>query len=551
MNSENSYFYTIVICVVVLLFIIYYINTCNTNENFENIEDIENMEIVENFNNEYNIENNIEHMVSTGDIDNIQNIVMEPNEHDKLINNIKNKLVTQLNKRINEINNINNVNVDDISFGDNKNIKIDRVNNQLRITSNSMDVQVDKVCFDNGSFCMTTDTINKIYDIVNKNYDLNKLNELLDVVSSGTKLKLFENNNNTSIFSKNTSDYVIYNIYDAFKSNIIAKKGSPTFNNTTYSDKPLISKFAIKFGNNNETSGNGVIVTIPSPKYTLLWLQVPYNKWTIVEAKYDDGTLIGVYGDGFATHNIFTPNGTDTDSPNEYMWFSIPVTSNGKKVILTSRDLITVSDSNIINSGMWVFAIAFSTNPWNHVYTCGRILASANNGSGATKIKFESNNWKGYPLASFNYGSQSTIYVPVIPSDYDKVLYILFHNDDSSNAAHTAVLVNGTPVNRFRSFNNVFSRHFTNIGGTPYVKYLATVVPNSLINKTSNFIKVTVDMTKQNANFMFRFIGTHDNFTSQNVNRNVNIDVLPALQNNDDVSIVAIPKDKNVVIVRK
>lgn len=551
MDCDNSYIYTIVICVVVLLFVIHYINTCNTNEN---MEDIENTEVTEKFDNEYNIENfddeyNIEHMVSSGDIDNISDIVMEPNDHEKLINNVKNKLVSQLNKRINDINNINNVNVDDISFGDNKNIKIDRVNNQLRITSNSMDVQVDKVCFDNGSFCMTTDDINKIYELVNKNYDLNKLDDLLNTVSSGTKVKLFENNMNTSIYSNNTSDYVIYNIHDALKANIIAKKGSSSFDSTTYSEKPLVSKFAIKFGNNNETSGNGVAVTIPSPKYTLLWLQVPYNKWTIVEAKYDDGVLIGTFGDGFATHNIFTPNGTDTDSPNEYIWFSIPIISPNKKIILTSRDLLTVPDSNIINSGMWVFAIGFSTNPWNHVYSCGRILASANNGG--TKIKFESNNWKGYPLVSFNKETQNNIYVPIIPSNYDKVLYILFHNDDSSNPAHTGVLINGTPINRFKSYNNVFSRHYTNMGGTPYVKYLATIIPNSLINKNSNLIKITVDMTKQNNNFMFRFIGTHDYLNSQYVNRNVNIDVLPALQNNNDVSIVTIPKDKNVVIVRK
>lgn len=576
MDCEDSYFYTIVLCIVVLLCVLFYFNTSNTNERFEdienkkNIEYFDNSENFENINDTENVEHMtsaghmdyindteyVEHMTSAGQIDHIDDILLDPNEHEKIMKNIKNKLIAQLDKKINEVNSTEVVNVDDISFGDKKNVKIDKVNNGLRITSNSMDVQVDKICFDNGSFCMSTDNVNKILEIINTNYNLDKLNDIMDTFSSGTKLKLYENDRNTSIYSQDASDYIIYsNIYDAMESKVIAIYGSPKSDITTYSQKPLISKPAIKFGNNNETSGNGVIVKIPSSKYTLLWLQVPYNKWTVVEAKYDDGTLIGIFGDGFSTHNIFTPNGTDTDNPNEYIWFSIPIMYPNKKIILSPKDAVTVADSNIINTGMWVFAIGFSTNPWNHIYTTGRILASANNGG--TKIKFENNNWKGYPLVSLNFSSQAVpnsmniISVPVVPSEHDKILYILFHNDDVSNPAHTGISINGVPIDRFKSYNNVFSRHFTNIGGSPYVKYLATIIPKSFINKTNNFIKVTIDMSKQNNNFMFRFIGTHDNLTPQSIDRYQKIDVLPALQNNKDVSIVTVPKNKNIVVIRK
>lgn len=434
----------------------------------------------------------------------------------QLITNVKNKVISHVNKKYDEINNTNEVSLDNVFFNEDVNIKEE--DEIINFNSKTMNVQVDTICFNNKSICMPIKTLNKVVDVMYNTYDVTNLNKVKEEMSFGTKLKIFDQEMNY-IFSQDDNDYVIYdNIFEPFKQKIISIKGSPTSDILTYEQKTLITKNAIKIGNNNEISGNGCIIVIPSSKFKLLWLQVPINRWTIVEAKYEDGTPIGIFGDGFSTQNIFTPNGTDTNVTNDYLWMSIPIMFPDKKVVITPKDIITTSDANPISTGVWLFGLGFSTNPWNYTYTNSRVLSSANNGG--SKIGFNSNNWNGYPLGFINSGQQSTLYIPVIPSNYNKMLYVLTHNDDWNSSLHTGITVNGVQIERLFSYNNAFNRHFTNIGGNQYVKYMAAIVPKELINKTDRFLKVTFDMTKQNNNLFFRLIGTHDQITASNFIKN-------------------------------
>jgi len=73
---------------------------------------------------------------------------------------------------------------------------------------------------------------------------------------------------------------------------------------------------------------------------------------------------------------------------------------------------------------------------------------------------------------------------------------------------HTDIKVNGTPIERFRTtYNNPFAVHFNS---KFYTRYLAALIPNSLIPKEATFIKVEIDMRQQDANINYREMGTHD-----------------------------------------
>lgn len=73
---------------------------------------------------------------------------------------------------------------------------------------------------------------------------------------------------------------------------------------------------------------------------------------------------------------------------------------------------------------------------------------------------------------------------------------------------HGGVRVNDYDIERLRtSYHNPFATHHSS---KYFQRYVAALVPASLIPNTAKFIKVEIDMSMSDTAFYFREAGTHD-----------------------------------------
>lgn len=303
--------------------------------------------------------------------------------------------------------------------------------------------------------------------------------------------------------SKPTDSVIFQNIFDAWDSNIIQKIGDTPVDEATYRSKLWNGLPILSIGGNDEPNNRGVAVKVPA-NMSVLWVRVLNDRWLCVRAAdiTDPGRVIelGQFASGYRKLNKISPDGGPSDGMwNLHAWMPIPLRNVGPRIIQLTPKLNT-------NDGSWISGLAFSTNPWNHATNSA--VAYHWGVNGAQPVTWNTNDWNNDQLAMFNAGGKWSVMVPIVPSSKDKLLYIIEHNSNWDSAGVTSVSINGQPVERFKTtYDNPFSRHHNS---KIYQKYIACRIPSSIIDPNYLFVRLTVDMSRQNNNLNFREIGTHD-----------------------------------------
>jgi hypothetical protein len=295
---------------------------------------------------------------------------------------------------------------------------------------------------------------------------------------------------------------VYLDIFDARDAGAIAKLGSPTYNDTTWTrSNPWNGRPIIEFGSNNETDGNGAVVTIPDG-YDTLWVRVLGDRWNRIHAYYLDGARedLGLWSGGFRKLNNYSPDGSaPEDRWSLHQWFPIAAGRPGRVALISKPET---------SAQFWLSGLAFSRNPWAHATRSGVDYHWDDKQRGGNGVSYhDQNDWNNDQLARINPGRSPTLSVPVVGSGRDKLLYVVEHNSNWNSCVHTRILVNGTEIERFlTTYDNPFARHW---GSKLYARYIAARVPAQLA-ADRRFLDVQIDMTRQDNYLHFREIGTHD-----------------------------------------
>ncbi len=317
-------------------------------------------------------------------------------------------------------------------------------------------------------------------------------------------------------------------IFAAEKAGVIVKSDDlpkTSYDKTSWSQKgSYYWREGIIYGRGKEDKG-GAIVTVP-PGYDTVWIRIGNaHEWHIVNAQFSlDGKIFRDLGNWTAGHrdgNCYCPDGSLGDSSRPvHQWLPIPVGQSGLVKLIHKGD-----------NGVYfvISGVAFSKNPWGHAAQSAlgyHFADRVNQGDAAT---WDNHNWKGDSLAFFDNLMTYEIRVPVVPSDRDKLLYLIEHNDDWNGCLHTGLSIkigdNYQPIERFlATYDNPFARHWSS---RFYNRYIAARIPADMIAKALNLttpndritqlISIKIDLTKQGEeknNFedriYFREIGTHD-----------------------------------------
>lgn len=338
-----------------------------------------------------------------------------------------------------------------------------------------------------GNICMTSDNFMRMLDKLNKN---------------------------EYMYSSDPKDYFIFN--DILSGLSLSqdkldertpyvKNGDPKgFNATTYSNTNLWNgRTMINIGTSGNVYPNGLLVNMPANTSTL-WIRILNERWSTFEIYDTNKNLYGRFSSGQRKLNNISPDGgTHDDSWNIHIWMPIglPISQNPKKYII-------VNPSNS-NSDGWISGIAFSANPWGHASASALSYHWKNNAS--DEVRDWRDTWNNDHHASFIPSKITNIKVPIVHTNKDKLVYIVEHNDARSSNQHTLLKVDGKPIERFMTtYDNPFSRHYNS---KLYQRYMAAKIPTSMLDKSKNFITLTVDMSKQKNNdhtITFRELGTHD-----------------------------------------
>ncbi len=288
------------------------------------------------------------------------------------------------------------------------------------------------------------------------------------------------------------------NIFQAMDNGVIKKIGSPNgWNDQSHKTNPWNSKLMLNIGTGAQSNGNGLQVNVPKD-YNVLWLRCSNHVWGAFRLKYSDGNKedLGKFACGHRNLNGISPDGAAPDSYNTvHRWAPIRITRAGV--------LDVYSD---INSDSWISGIAFGKNLWNHAVNSAIAYHWKLNGG---TDGWNTDNWNSDNLGLIVQQKINELYVPISPSGKDKLLYLIEYNSNWLGTMHTSIKVNGTPIERFRTSygNNPFATHFNS---KYFDRYMAALVPNSLIPKDALFIKVEIDMRQQNEHIYYREVGTHD-----------------------------------------
>ena len=279
-------------------------------------------------------------------------------------------------------------------------------------------------------------------------------------------------------------DAVIHHeILNALDSGIVSKYGNPSgWDSNSYRVTLWNKRRILNIGVNYQANGNGLKTTIPEG-YNVIWLRVLNERWAVFRAAFIDQSQeqMGKFTCGKRSLNELSPDGTTADSfESTHMWCNIPVSRSGQIAIYT----------DIFTEG-WISGIAFGKNLWNHARNSALAYHWVINGG--TAITWGSDNWNGDIFATIPGEKVSELIVPVHPSDKDKLLYIVEHNNNWNGIMHTNIYVKDKLIERFRStYENPFARHFNS---KLYSRYFAARIPKELINSGDRFISVKIYMT--------------------------------------------------------
>jgi len=300
---------------------------------------------------------------------------------------------------------------------------------------------------------------------------------------------------------------IFQDIFDAYNSNIFQKIGTPGgWDETSYSVNPWNGKRILNIGTGVQRNGNGMRVNIPQG-YDVMWIRILGDRWCVLRvdaytpnAPFSFTNVPEIYAGGFRNLNKIAPDGAGSDSYwNVHEWMPIPIRGGAAQYNVYSAQ----------NSDSWISGIGFGKNLWNHAaQSAVAYLWKLNTQTG--DVGWTGQNCNNDQLAQFNPGSTTEVSVPVVYSGKDKMIYLAEHNNNWVDTQHTAVYINGHPVERFRTtYVNPFSVH---IGSKIYNRYIATRIPANLIAQGDKFVHLKVDCSSQQAstNLYFREIGTHD-----------------------------------------
>ena len=350
---------------------------------------------------------------------------------------------------------------------------------------------------------------NLLYKANGSLVDLDKLHQKTKIVVSEKKSKPqvsenFANDNNIrNNYMYYPEETIIYqDVFDAL-GKAFGKSGNPVgWDDTTYTKKnPWNGRTIIRLGGIDKPLAfpNGAFVNVPN-NMNVIWLRVLSDRWFSVKVYTEGGVDIGTFVAGFNNLNKYAPDGGSGDSyHNIHDWMAIPVPKEGKYI------LVPGNKKNDGGSDTWISGIAFSTNPWNHAYNSAVAYHWAVNEG--TQLTWNNQNWNSGQLAQLDHPKKNILYIPVVPSGKDKLLYLVEHNNNWDGIMHQGITVDGVPIERFRTtWDNPFARHHNS---KIYSRFVATRVPAKLtIGK--RFLKVEVDSSLSNHNIYIREAGTID-----------------------------------------
>jgi hypothetical protein len=393
--------------------------------------------------------------------------------------------------------------VNNLSFGADKSIYFAREDNDLRLTGGAL--AVDKICIGDETRC----------------FDITSLPSL----TLGNKLMTQYGQQGMHMFSQDPTDSYIFEIFDAEAQQLIMKASAETdydrfkYGPGTESNYKAMIKYGSATRTTDDADGNGAFINVPDGT-EMLWVRVANDRITNIKAYYNIKDTTGKYVDvigNFVTgfrrlFNISPDGGSAHDSAwASHAWYMIPITKSGNGqnigVFLTANKFIVDNTQDPYKScgPLYISGIAFTTNPWK--------LAL----NSAFTYAFGLNGLSKYIHPSYNYGlsandqwtlQMNPMYVPVVPSGKDKLLYfVMAYNMWGANErnSHVYINVNGRVVERLRAtYENPFSRHYRS--NHPY---MACRIPKELINPSDKFLTVSVNV-QRNESFMIREIGTHD-----------------------------------------
>lgn len=393
-----------------------------------------------------------------------------------------------------------------LTFGDEtSHISVDNSGSAMRIEGNILNVDTKQICIND--VCLDVKNIATITKKIMSDTGIKEPNEIINIVNDNIK---YSNSIGTILskrdgrpYSSDTNDYIIYDdIFEAYSNGIVTKYKNPkTFNITQYADATFGGKNMIQFGGNVETlETGGATIVIPS-KFSVLWLHIPTSRITAFNVYYEKNLeLIGTFTCGHSNYNTMAPDGGPENSfYQDHMWLPIAI-QNGGNIIITS--------SSPTDNGLWLSGIAFSTNPFNHASITSISFGFGLNNS--KKIQWVGRTNYGTAISMIPNNVITNLYVPIVFSGFDKLLYFVFcdqTNGTYDRCAITSVSANDVKIERFRStYNNPFNQHHKR----RYTKYFAAKIPKELIKQNAKFIKISFDLTKQNIGLPISEIGTHD-----------------------------------------
>jgi hypothetical protein len=301
---------------------------------------------------------------------------------------------------------------------------------------------------------------------------------------------------------------VYQDIFEAKEKGAIAKLGGPQYDETSWGrNHPYYDRPIIRYGGNNEKDGNGAKVIIPKG-YDTVWVRVTGDRWNVIHAySLDSGSKdLGFWAGGKRIGNSYCPDGSLSDSHSDrHQWLPIPAGGVGSLALISYPPKIAIRGTG----ELWLSGLAFSKNPWAHAAQSALGYHWAvNGGSNYNDVKWENDSYLGDVLARIDGKTNWLLKVPVVPSGRDKLLYVITHNSDWNDCAHSGITVNGQKIERFMAtYDNPFARHWNS---KVNARYIAARIPSSLIPQDARFLDVKIDMSKQNMSIKFREIGTHD-----------------------------------------
>ena len=308
---------------------------------------------------------------------------------------------------------------------------------------------------------------------------------------------------------------VIYNnIYDAISKKIIKKNGNPKdWNDSKYKTKTWNGHPLLAIGNKNNVYPNGLHITVPKSIYDkatdsfVIWIRILNDIWGGFDMYTSKKLLLQTIISGYRNIEI-NPNGSiDYNKHKEHKWVPFAIQ---KKHGTTFTMITNKYDENV----GYISGIAFSTNPWNNAVHPAITFYRAVNGSDI--MDWKTNKYyddiagmiKPNKDVRGKITPEKKFKIPVIPSDHDKLVYIIESNDDKQGIEHTSVTVNGTKIENFRtSYANPFATHYNS---KQHSRYYAAKIPKKIIKSTDKFITININTSSNKDVIYVREMGTHD-----------------------------------------